>query len=151
RLHLEAHGRMRKWTTGVAALVILGAELASAPSHAQPPRRASTGGTGISARFAESLYHRVIALREADGCHVERLDTRNSRLLVGIQAPSGAQHEVEVKAARSGSGGQRRAGDWALTVPAEIDRDCASTEAAIEAILTEESLPRPSFGGDLSL
>src|SRR5262249_41456204 len=117
RCSLARNDTMPEWRVPMAALLFLGAVFAAAPIHAQPQQGASTGRVGISPRFAEELYRQVTALREADGCHITRFDTRDAQILIGLEARSGAQHDVEVTAARARRDNPRRVGDWALAVP----------------------------------
>lgn len=130
----------------IAALFLI-TTFGALPSHAQAPRHLSTGGGGISPQFAEDLSRRLKTVREADGCRVEGLATEHSRMSVHIETRSRTRHVLEVAAARHGRRGDRRAGEWTLGVPGGIDRDCALTEAAIEAILSATTVPRPIVAG----
>lgn len=98
-------------------------------------------GVAITPEFAQSLFDRVQALREPDGCNLTAFDTSRFRITIGLQAPNGAQHAFDLATARLGSGG-RSAGGWALAVPPELDRDCGSTIAAIERVLGATAAPR---------
>jgi hypothetical protein len=106
-------------------------------------------GAAITPAFADALYKRLGPLRESDGCRVVRFDTSRFRITIGLQARSGAEHIMELATATERGVG-RRAGGWALAVPAELERDCAVTLATIERELSGTAAPLGAPGGDLS-
>jgi hypothetical protein len=126
-----------------AALLAAALFAATSPAAAQPR---VADGAAITPDFAQKLYEQVSVLQESDGCRLVRFDTSRFRITIGLQAPSGAVHAFELAAtARGGTG--RRAGDWALAVPAEVERDCGATLAAIERVLGETAGPQGRWLG----
>lgn len=101
----------------------------------------AASGAAITPQFAQALYERLLPLRESDGCRLARFDTMRSFISVGLHAPSGSEHVLQI-AAGSGSGAARLAGGWAISFPAQLETDCAATLAAIEKVLAETSTPR---------
>src|SRR5262245_59839135 len=81
----------------------------------------------ITPAFAQELYDQLAPLRESDGCRVTRFDTSRSRNTVGLQAPAGAEQAFEIARAPGDAADTRTAGEWALAVPAELERDCGAT------------------------
>ncbi len=98
-------------------------------------------GAPISPEFAQTLYGRVAALREPDGCRVERFDTSRYRITIALVTPAGAEHFFDLATAPGLIPVTRTAGDWAIAVPAPLARDCPATLTAIERILVETSAP----------
>ncbi len=106
-------------------------------------RSALGPGRAITPDFAQALYNRLIGLRETDGCRLVRFDTERFRMVVGLQTPAGEAHAFELATATGGGGTSRRVGGWALAVPAEIERDCGATLAAVERVLEDLETPAP--------
>jgi hypothetical protein len=98
-------------------------------------------GAAISAEFAQALYARVGRLREPDGCRLTRFDTARYRITVGLAAPTGAEHSLDLATTPGLIAVGRTAGDWSIAVPAPLARDCPTTVAAIERILGETAAP----------
>lgn len=92
-------------------------------------------GAAITPAFAQALYDRIIALHPEDGCRVVRLDTSRFRMTIGLQAPAGEEHGIELATASSAGPAIRTAGGWALALSADLERDCAKSLAAIEGVL----------------
>jgi hypothetical protein len=101
----------------------------------------ATSGAAITPDFAQTLYERLVLLRETDGCQLVRFDTMRSFIIVGVRSPSGIDHALRVAAPPEGGGG-RQAGDWAIDFPDQLGRECAATLAAIEKLLAKTSTPR---------
>lgn len=98
-------------------------------------------GAPISPEFAETLYARVAPLRETDGCRLERFDTSRYRITIVLQTSAGAEHFFDLATVQGLVPATRTAGDWAISLPAPLARDCPTTVAAIERILGETSAP----------
>ena len=122
----------------VAALVVL----ASSAGAIGGPRLAEAAP--ITPEFAQGLYARVAPLREADGCRLTRFDTSRFQIAIGIAPATGAEQLVDVGSLPAPTADSRTAGDWWLTVPAALARNCPTTVAAIERTLGETSVPRTS-------
>src|SRR5262245_23875055 len=121
-------GRMG-WLGTVGTLALL--------AYAAAARAGETVGDGaaITPDFAQTLYARVGPLPESDGCRLTRFDTSRSRITIGFAAPDGTEHFVDVTTRPGLIAVGRAAGDWAITVPAALARDCPATAAAVERIL----------------
>jgi len=119
------------------------------PTGSQQPRVAAlSDGAPITPQFAQQLFERLAPLHEADGCKLSRFDTGRFRIAIGLRNAAGDEHLMEIATARPGGPG-RSAGNWALAVPAETERDCAATLAALETALTTTAPPAPAaFGYD---
>jgi hypothetical protein len=98
-------------------------------------------GAPIPPEFAQSLFARVSALREPDGCRVTRFDTARYRITIGILAPAGAEHFLDLATTPGLLPVGRTTGDWAIAVPAPLERDCPATATAIDRILGETAAP----------
>lgn len=98
-------------------------------------------GAGITPEFAQSLYEQLSPMRESDGCTLARFDTKRSFIIVGLSDRSGDDHALQIAAASSGAGDGRRAGNWVLAVPSELERACEATLVAIERVLAETATP----------
>lgn len=118
---------------GVVALLV---SVAMASASATPAE-----GAPITPEFAQSLYGRVAPLREADGCRLTRFDTSRFRIAIALATGTGGEQLVDVGAEPGASGG-RSAGDWWVTAPEQLQRECPTTLAAIERILKETSAPK---------
>jgi hypothetical protein len=104
-------------------------------------------GAAITPEFAKGLYDQFLPLREPDGCRLTRFDTSRFRIAVGLQAPSGTEHVLEFATITHRGGAERRVGDWMLSVPAELERDCAATVAAMQRVLHDTDAPQGSWFG----
>lgn len=122
------------WVVVVGLLSLLVAGRASVA-------RGEVSGAAITPDFAQDLYERVVALREADGCRLARFDTERSRILVKLEAPSGADYALGIVSAPASAHVERRVGAWSLTVSAGLEHDCGATLAAIERVLGETATP----------
>ena len=98
-------------------------------------------GAPITPEFAQALHARVGPLRATDGCRPTRFDTSRFRISVGIVAPAGAEHSLDLATKPGLIPVSRGVGDWAIAVPAPLARDCPATVAAIEQILAETAAP----------
>jgi hypothetical protein len=99
-------------------------------------------GTAITPAFAQSLYDQVAPLRESDGCRLARFDTQRSFIAIGLQTGASVEHALQIAPASRNAGSGRRAGPWALAVPAALERDCGETLAAIERVLAATGTPQ---------
>lgn len=133
----------RRWLLGSA--VVMTALLVQA--FPKPGHATVSDGAAISPAFAQALYDQLAPLRESDGCRLVRFDTGRFRITIGLQARSGAEHDLELSTAPGRGDAGRRAGAWALAVPAELERDCGVTLATIERVLSGTAAPRGSLWG----
>lgn len=132
---MPAVNRRHRWSTAVAlALQLLAC---ATPAPAEQVR----DGAPISPEFAQTLYARVIAIREPDGCRVTRFDTARYRITIGIAAPAGAEQFFDLATAPGLIPVSATAGNWAISVPAALARDCPTTTAAIQRILDDTGAP----------
>lgn len=100
-----------------------------------------SGGAPITPELAQSLFARVAPLRAPDSCRVTRFDTGRSGITIGLATPSGTEQSFDVGTLPAPNAPSRTVGDWWITVPAPLARDCPTTAAAIERILAETSVP----------
>ncbi|MFN8643454.1 MAG: hypothetical protein U0802_17995 [Candidatus Binatia bacterium] len=126
----------RRWGVAVATAALVALIAAAARSD-----DGVRDGAAITPQFAQSLYERVGHLQAADGCAQTRFDTGRYRIVIGLRAPSGAEHVLEIATAPDLVPVAHRVGDWAVGRPAELIRDCPATVAAIEQVLTDTAAP----------
>ncbi|MBI3783602.1 MAG: hypothetical protein HY270_09385 [Deltaproteobacteria bacterium] len=92
-------------------------------------------GAPITPALATLVYQQIVPLRQADGCSVARLDTSRFRLKITLRTADGVELAFEVASGRAPDG--RQIGAWTLAAPADIERRCKNTLAAIERALGE--------------
>ena len=97
-------------------------------------------GRPVTSELARSLFDRVSVLDEPDGCRVTAFDTERWYITIGLRARTATVHSLRVATARSGRQ-ERMAGDWALLIAPELERECPSTLAAIAALFAATSRP----------
>jgi hypothetical protein len=124
--------------TGLTTVGVLAVLAYAAAAGAEPTVR---DGVPITPEFARTLHARVGPLRAPDGCRLTRFDTSRFRISLGIVAPEGAEHFLDLATKSGLISVSRSAGDWAIAVPAPLARDCPATVAAIEQILAETAAP----------
>lgn len=107
-------------------------------------------GAAITPEVAQALYERVGQLPRGDGCSLTRFDTSRFRILIGLRAPSGVEHQLEVATAPELVPVARRVGGWAIAAPTELARDCPATVAGIEQALLATRAPTDGWraGGE---
>lgn len=133
---------MRQPGSGWPALGRIPVALAVLLALAAPARAEIADGAPITAELAQQLYARVSTIAAADGCRLTRFDTHRFRIAVGLHAPSGAEHQLELATASMFPGGSgRRAGGWALDASPAATRDCPATLEAWRRALAEVEAP----------
>lgn len=135
---MRLRARRRKGVTRTLTLAAF-VGLASALAAGAWPTVAAAAP--ITPEFAQSLYAQVGPLRESDGCRLTRFDTSRFQITIGLATASGMQDSFDLGALPAPAAGGRTAGDWWLTVPPGLARDCAATVAAVERILGGTSTP----------
>ncbi len=127
------------------ATIALALAFAGTPSSAdQPAANRDTGkiGAAITPEFARGLYDKILPMRETDGCRLVRFDTVRFSIAIGLEPPGGTELVFKLASADYAGEIERTAGDWALDVPAALDRACGTTMAAIERELAGTATPR---------
>lgn len=102
-------------------------------------------GAPITPEFAQALFDRVAPMREADGCRLTSFDTSRFRIAIGLRSQSGTDHTFELATAPGLISVDRQVGEWALAVPAALERDCPSTVAAIQNVLVGTAAPQGAW------
>lgn len=100
-------------------------------SHRQP---VIGDGAAITPALAQALFERVTALRTDDGCIVTRVDTSRFRITMTVSTALSEEHAIELATAPSSAG---RAAGWAIAPAPALDRECATTVAAIVDVLED--------------
>jgi hypothetical protein len=122
-----------------AALVIGCAAATTRAQPAAPEQARVRGGAVITPELAQALYGKLVPLKEPDGCRLVSFNTDQSGIAVSLQPPSGVVHVLKIG---TEPGLARRVGGWGLAVPIEIERDCGTTLAAIERVLSDTAAPQ---------
>jgi hypothetical protein len=123
--------------TASGRLALLGVLVVLASACA---KRASDTPVPITPDLAQKLYARVGPLHEPDRCRVTRFDTSGFQIVLGLATAQDAEQFFELGTLPGPHAGSPTAGDWWLTVPSSLARDCPATVAAIERSLAATSV-----------
>jgi hypothetical protein len=122
------------------------AVVAYALAPASVAQAAPADGAAITPDVARSVYERLAPLGESDGCRLVRFDTSRFQIDVGLQTAAQAERSLTISAAPRRDAQGRESGGWTLAAPADVERDCAATLAALRHILSETPAPRGESG-----